>query len=470
MARLQDLFKKIDTLHAQLEKLKPLKREDEARLWKKFRLEWNYNSNHIEGNTLTYGQTELLLIFEKTTGDHDMRDYEEMKAHDVALRMVTEYAKDPSREITEADIREINKIILLRPFWSNAQTPDGQPTRKLIQPGEYKMEPNSVLLQNGEMFHYASPEDTPIMMKELLEWYADAVKQKKLHLVEIAALIHYKFVRIHPFDDSNGRTSRLLMNYVLLRYGYPPVIIKSADKKNYLNALNKADVGDVNAFVEYVSEQLVSSLEMSIKAAMGESIEELSDVDKEIKIWKRQFNEDNRALPKSVYIISLLFRENLADFLQDLSDKFSEFRDLFAISRITFSYTILEKDSIRVYVDPSEVKNHILNIYLRNINDDLNINFPLTRGHFYSSNDLVELLFSYEGFKNKKKIYLDTAFRVSIGLNQYTYSIRLGGEILLSKEYSEGGLNPEEKLFLIKELTKKAFNLIRSDIEKLNKI
>ena len=83
MAHLQDLFKKIDALYTQLEKLKPLKREDEERLWKKFRLEWNYNSNHIEGNTLTYGQTELLLIFEKTTGDHDMREYEEMKAHDV---------------------------------------------------------------------------------------------------------------------------------------------------------------------------------------------------------------------------------------------------------------------------------------------------------------------------------------------------------------------------------------------------
>ena len=67
MAQLQDLLIKIDSLHTQLEKLKPLKREDEERLWKKFRLEWNYNSNHIEGNTLTYGQTELLILFGKTT-------------------------------------------------------------------------------------------------------------------------------------------------------------------------------------------------------------------------------------------------------------------------------------------------------------------------------------------------------------------------------------------------------------------
>ncbi len=83
MPNLPSSLEKIDSLRQQLKKLKPLKREDEERLWKKFRLEWNYNSNHIEGNTLTYGQTELLLIFEKTTGDHDMREYEEMKAHDV---------------------------------------------------------------------------------------------------------------------------------------------------------------------------------------------------------------------------------------------------------------------------------------------------------------------------------------------------------------------------------------------------
>ena len=83
MPSLPSLLEKIDSLRQQLGKLSPLKREDEERLWKKFRLEWNYNSNHIEGNTLTYGQTELLLIFEKTTGDHDMREYEEIKAHDV---------------------------------------------------------------------------------------------------------------------------------------------------------------------------------------------------------------------------------------------------------------------------------------------------------------------------------------------------------------------------------------------------
>ena len=138
MSELSLLIEKVDSLKSELEQLRPLRKEDKERLDKKFRLEWNYNSNHIEGNTLTYGQTELLLIFEKTTGDHEMREYEEMQAHDVAIKLVNEYANDQTRELTEADVRQWNKIILVKPFWANAQTADGQPTRKLIQPGEYK--------------------------------------------------------------------------------------------------------------------------------------------------------------------------------------------------------------------------------------------------------------------------------------------------------------------------------------------
>lgn len=288
MDDLKILFKEIDTLKNHLKALKPLKSEDEARLWKKFRLEWNYNSNHIEGNTLTYGQTELLVIFDKAEGDHELRELEEMKAHDVAIQLVKEYASDKTRKLSESDIRQWNKTILVRPFWSDALTSDGQPTRKLITPGDYKKEPNSVRLSNGEIFQYTSPEEVPIQMKELMEWYEQ--EKPNLHPLHLAALLHYKFVRIHPFDDSNGRTSRLLMNYELLRNDFPPVIIKSSDKKGYLFALNKADVGDENAFIKYVGDQLKWSLELSIKSAKGESIEESDDVYKEIDLLKKELN------------------------------------------------------------------------------------------------------------------------------------------------------------------------------------
>ena len=83
-------LEKINLLRKQLDDLYPMSREAEDKLWQKFRLEWSFNSNRIEGNTLTYGETQLLLIFGKTTGDHELREYEEMSAHDVAINAIKE--------------------------------------------------------------------------------------------------------------------------------------------------------------------------------------------------------------------------------------------------------------------------------------------------------------------------------------------------------------------------------------------
>lgn len=336
MSNLKQVLAEIDLLKAKLDSLLPMKREDEERLWKKFRLEWNYNSNHIEGNTLTYGQTELLLIFDKTTGDHDMREYEEMKAHDVAIKKVVEYANDKSRDLAEADIRELNKLILVRPFWSDAITPDGQPTRKLIQPGEYKKQPNSVRLQNGEIFHYASPEETPAKMEQLIQWYRQASTDEKIHPVEVAARLHYDFVRIHPFDDSNGRTARLLMNYALIRNGYPPTIVKSDEKKAYLDALNKADVGNFEAFIEYIAECQLWSLNLSINASKGLSINESSDITKEIALWKRSINplQKYNAVKSYTFVVDFI-EKNLMTLFFKLIEKHRVFDDLFVLNQVS---------------------------------------------------------------------------------------------------------------------------------------
>jgi cell filamentation protein, protein adenylyltransferase len=96
---------RIQHLKKEWDAVQPLEAAREARLWWKLRLDWNYHSNHIEGNTLTYGETELLLFHGRTEGDHTIREYEEMKAHNVAIEHVRELASDP-RPITEADVRD----------------------------------------------------------------------------------------------------------------------------------------------------------------------------------------------------------------------------------------------------------------------------------------------------------------------------------------------------------------------------
>ena len=181
---------------------------------------------------------DSLLIFGKTTGDHDKREYDEMEAHDVAVQLVKEWATDNERPISEADIRTLNKTLLVKPFWADAKTPDGQDTRRQIIPGEYKSMPNHVQLPSGEIFRYAEPGEVIQKMQELIDWYRNETSE--MHPIVVASRLHYRFVCIHPFDDGNGRVSRLLMNYHLMKNGYPPVVVKTDDKKKYLTALNKA--------------------------------------------------------------------------------------------------------------------------------------------------------------------------------------------------------------------------------------
>lgn len=334
---MEDLYQQIDAKHKELLSLTPISTTNEERLWKKFRLEWNYNSNHLEGNTLTYQETELMLIFDQApNGKHTVREIEEMKAHDVVVLMIRQWASDAARLLTESDIRTLNEKLLVRPFWKEALTQDGQQTRRLIKVGEYKEFPNSVHLPTGEMFHYADPQEVPARMHALMEWYRKASETD--HPLWVAAKFHYDFVRIHPFDDGNGRLARLLMNYHLLRTDFPPAIIKSANKKSYLAALNRADVGDFEAFVQYIGEQLLWSLDLSIRAAKGENIEEAGDWGKEIEILKRE--AEGRKISKSIqgdqqkHLVEVWLTRNVPVLRAEMEKYFNPFHVFFKSAEI----------------------------------------------------------------------------------------------------------------------------------------
>ncbi|OAV74962.1 p120 protein [Bacteroidales bacterium Barb7] len=295
----------IEQLYKEWQSCQPLKLEDQKRLDNKFKLEFNYNSNHIEGNTLTYGQTQLLFWFGNTSGSASLRDYEEMKAHDVGLKMMMREALDKERPLSEKFIRDLNSIILVEDYWKNARTPDGIPTRMEIKVGEYKSRPNSVITATGEIFLYASPEETPAFMTALIDWYRAEEAKGELSPVELAALLHFRYIRIHPFEDGNGRIARLLVNYVLLRHGYPMIIIKSEDKQNYLHILNECDnavglapsdgtnapLDKIQPFTDYLKKQLLSAFNLCLKAAKGESIEEDDDYAKRLTLLERGIND-----------------------------------------------------------------------------------------------------------------------------------------------------------------------------------
>lgn len=244
----------------------PLRKEYEQRMWQRFRLEWNYNSNHIEGNTLTYGETLLLLIHGRTKGQHLLREYEEMSGHDVAIEHMRAIVEE-ERPLTEGDIRDLNRILLKEGFWRVAQTPDGEPTRKWIEPGRYKTQPNHVITAAGELFQFTTPEETPAQMADLVLWLRNEMESPGMGLFQFLALLHHRFTRIHPFDDGNGRVVRLLVNYVLLKAGLPPIVIKTKERKRYLETLAMADAGDQEPLQKFLTEALEWSLKLGIKAS-----------------------------------------------------------------------------------------------------------------------------------------------------------------------------------------------------------
>lgn len=266
-------------LHAQWQALQPLPTDNARALWQWIRLRFNHLSNSFEGNTLTYNETQMLLIHGRATGDHRLREYEEMKAHNVAFEHIRRLATE-EQLIGETDIRDLNKICLKEPFYQPAQTPDGAPTRKRIVPGEYKKQPNHVITTTGDTFHFATPEETPALMAELSGWLREWLEQDRQQheaLIPFLAELHRRFIKIHPFDDGNGRVIRLLLSYILVRAGYLPMLL--TDRDAYIKAVQFSDVGDMSHLENLFAEAVAMMLKKGIAAK--ERIIELNESEAE---------------------------------------------------------------------------------------------------------------------------------------------------------------------------------------------
>ncbi|MDE6393050.1 MAG: Fic family protein [Muribaculaceae bacterium] len=254
--------------------IQPLTEKDRERLSRRFTVDFNYNSNHIEGNTLTYGQTEILLLFGKVIGEADVRDVEEMTASNVGLRMMTEEAAVKDMSLTQNFIRTLHKTLLREDYTVCRNLPGGVQTSYVIHAGQYKTRPNSVITRYGDRFEYASPEETPGLMADLVDWYNNAEQEGILSPVELAALFHYRYIRIHPFEDGNGRIARLMVNYILARHNYPMIVVRSRKKSEYLEALHqadlevgpvpsdgaRADIKDIRPFLKYFNELVATEV------------------------------------------------------------------------------------------------------------------------------------------------------------------------------------------------------------------
>ena len=191
-------------------------REKNARF---FAVKFTYDTNRIEGSSLTYRETADLLERGLSPRSRPVADVKEAEAHDRVLREVLEYKQDLSLQ-----------IIL---YWHKQLFAETKPAIA------GKVRSHQVWI-SGSRFTPPTPVEVWLLIREFFRWY-DRVKTS-LHPVELAAAVHLRFVTVHPFTDGNGRVSRLLMNFVLKKHGYPLLDIPYGDRRGYYNALERSQV------------------------------------------------------------------------------------------------------------------------------------------------------------------------------------------------------------------------------------
>jgi len=247
------LLKRIDQKFQLLRSKRPLSPTIVNKLREQLSLELTYNSNAIEGNKLTLKETYLVINSGLTVKGKSLKDHLEAKNHNEAVHFLYDLIEHQKRQtISEQLIRSLQQLIIKDIEDSEA--------------GQYRR--GSVMITGSK---HRPPEsfEVPKLMHEFVEWAKKNIS--KLHPVVFAAKAHHRLVYIHPFTDGNGRTARLFMNLLLMKKGYPIVIILKNDRQKYYRALEKADAGKYDDLEKFIAQAIERSMNIYLKALQSGS-------------------------------------------------------------------------------------------------------------------------------------------------------------------------------------------------------
>ena len=236
----EKLLKSLAGKKNELDRFRPFNKAVLRNLKERFVTEWTYNSNAIEGNTLTLSETDLVLNRGITIGNKSMREHFEAVNHKQCVERIERFVQK-KEALTIDFILELHRIILHGIDDENA--------------GRFRRQNVRIL---GVVHLPPDARKVPREMEELIAWYYS--NYRKMPVPQLAADLHHRFVWIHPFIDGNGRTARLLMNLVLMKRGYPPAVILNLDRKRYYRTLRLADAEKLNDFENFVGRAIERSL------------------------------------------------------------------------------------------------------------------------------------------------------------------------------------------------------------------
>lgn len=434
--RISSLLQAAENLKKELDSLRPLDKEREAIIMQKLRLDWNFHSNHLEGNSLTFGETKALILFGITAQGKPLKDHFEITGHDEAIKWVEDIVRQ-KEPLTENFIRQLHKLLLKEDHYVEAITADGKPTKKKVKVGEYKSTPNHVKTKTGEIFRFATPEETPAKMNDLMEWFRGKEKANDTNPILLAADFHYKFIRIHPFDDGNGRIARILMNFILMQNGYPPVIVKFEEKENYIAALRQADAGIFEPFLEFIISNEINSLELILKGAKGESIEEPDDLDKELVLLEQQLKSKTQKIKtrRSEISIAEIFENQILPLSKYFFEQNNKFKNFYA--SIEHYYVIIEDGEAMFYGKDNNFKKDIIS----NVNNGISTIYLLTKFQDFSFHGYQERIFNpilYFYFENNYQFTITGNLSTSSSFSYFFHEeVRLEDIKTLTKEFTD---------------------------------
>lgn len=240
------LFEK---LH-ELQKSRPLPAIALNRIKENLSLEWTYNSNSIEGNTLTLRETQMILQDGITVKGKSLREHFEAHNHDKAIDLLYTMVNQ-STNFRSIDILSLHSLVL-----------------RSIEDDYAGRVRNAGVRITGANFTPPAANKVSDLVDELVLFINE--NPLKLHIIELATVFHHKFVWIHPFFDGNGRTVRLAMNLILMRVGFPPAIILKNDRKKYYEALNQANMGKYDKLTLLMLQAIERSLNIYLAAVSDE--------------------------------------------------------------------------------------------------------------------------------------------------------------------------------------------------------
>jgi Fic family protein len=260
----EQLTEAVDELRSRLGGLpSPVEAQD---IWGDIWYREAHNSTAIEGNTLVLREVEILLREGRAVGDKQLAEYMEVHGYADAAQWVYQQGLSPGawstgNVITMTEVRHVHTLAMSK-VWAVAPHPDAGPNEG---PGSFRQ--HNIHPFPGGM----QPPDWPEVQALTTDWvaHASALGDGDEPLPELLAALHSEFERIHPFLDGNGRVGRLLTNLLLIRLGYPPAIIRKAERTRYLKALRRADAGDPGPLGEFLARAVIDTLMRFIVPAVA---------------------------------------------------------------------------------------------------------------------------------------------------------------------------------------------------------